>query len=195
MNNKPTLVVATNNAHKLEELKALLASFFTVKGMAEVGFVDDIAEDADTFAGNALIKARTISTALNCRCLADDSGLEVEALHGEPGVYSARYAGEPKDDQKNLEKVVENLAGNSNRNARFVTVVAYINNGLEYVFEGTVDGTLLEAGRGSHGFGYDPIFVPNGYNRTFAEMLSEEKNALSHRARAVEKFVAFIAAE
>ncbi len=192
---KPLLVVATNNAHKLEELKVMLADHFTVKGMAEVGFDKDIPEDADTFAGNALIKASTIARELNCTCIADDSGLEVDALNGAPGVYSARYAGEPKSDERNLQKVLTDIDGNNNRNARFVTALAYIHKGLEYVFEGEVKGTLLTEKRGSNGFGYDPIFVPNGFKESFAEISADKKNALSHRARAIEKFVAFISAE
>lgn len=192
---KRQLVVATNNKHKLEELKAMLADHFEVKGMAEMGFDQDIPEDADTFAGNSLIKARTIANALNCECIADDSGLEVEALGGKPGVYSARYAGEPKSDERNLQKVLDEIEASDNRNARFVTTIAYIKNNLEYVFEGEVKGTLIKEKRGSNGFGYDPIFVPNGHQETFAEISAEAKNALSHRADAIRKFVEFLDSE
>ncbi len=195
MNKLSLLVVATNNAHKLEELKAMLAEHFEVKGMAEVGFTDDIPEDAETFAGNALIKARTISSKMNCSCIADDSGLQVDALNGEPGVYSARYAGEPKSDKRNLDKVLEGIKDADNRRARFVTSLAYIHNSLEYVFQGEVKGHLITVERGTNGFGYDPIFVPEGFTETFAEMSSDKKNALSHRARAIDKFLEFIKAE
>lgn len=193
--NKTTLIVATNNAHKLEEIKQMLSDHFEVKGMAEAGFNEDIPEDADTFAGNALVKARTIASKTGSFCIADDSGLEVMALDRRPGVYSARYAGEPKDDLRNMNKVLEELSGNSNRSARFVTALAYVKEGLEYVFEDEVKGNLLEQGRGSNGFGYDPIFIPEGFESTFAEMTSSQKNALSHRARAIEKFLEFIEAE
>lgn len=189
------LVLATNNKHKLDELKALLSDHFSVVGMAEVGFDTEIPEDADSFRGNALIKARAIASKLKCACLADDSGLEVLALNAAPGVYSARYAGEPKDDEKNLQKILFEMQGKQVRNARFVTALAFINNGLEYLFEGEVKGEIIFQKRGAHGFGYDPIFVPDGHTETFAEMSPIKKNALSHRARAVEKFMEFVNAE
>lgn len=192
---KKILVVATNNNHKLGELKTMLADFFEVKGMAEMGFHDDIVEDADTFSGNALIKARTIARKLSCSCIADDSGLEVDALNGEPGIYSARYAGEPKSDTRNLEKVLEKLGDEPNRKAKFTAVIAYVHNGLEYVFEGNVEGSILAETKGEKGFGYDPIFIPKGFDKTFAQMTADEKNALSHRARAVEKFLEFVKAD
>ncbi len=192
--NKQTLVVATNNSHKLEEIKAMLAEFFEVKGMAEVGFADDIVEDADSFAGNALIKARTIASKMNCDCIADDSGLVVSALGGEPGIYSARYAGEPKSDTRNLELVLEKLGDAADRSAYFITALAYVHGGLEYVFEGRVYGSIIPESKGGKGFGYDPVFIPEGFDRTFAEMSPDEKNALSHRSRAIEKFLEFIKA-
>ncbi|MES2627906.1 MAG: RdgB/HAM1 family non-canonical purine NTP pyrophosphatase [Bacteroidota bacterium] len=197
MNNPPLplLVVATNNTHKLDELRDMLAAHFEVKGMTEVGFTDDIPEDADTFAGNALIKARTIAGKLDCACLADDSGLSCDALNGAPGVYSARYAGEPKDDRANLLKLLNDLEHSADKTARFVTSLAFIRNGLEYVFDGEVQGQIIADPRGTHGFGYDPVFVPDGHAETFAEMTSGQKNALSHRARAIEKFLVFIEAE
>jgi len=192
--NKTLLVVATNNAHKLQEIRAMLGAHFQIKGMAEMGFSEDIIEDADTFAGNALIKARTIAAKLNCDCIADDSGLVVEALNGEPGVFSARYAGEPKSDLRNLQLVLEKLGSETNRKAYFITALAYVHQGLDYVFDGRVSGTILKETKGVKGFGYDPIFIPDGFDRSFAEMSPEEKNVLSHRARAIEKFLEFVKA-
>ena len=193
--NKRTLVVATNNTHKLEEINAMLSDHFEIKGMSEMGFTEEIVEDADSFAGNALIKARTIAAKLKCDCIADDSGLVVAALGGEPGIYSARYAGEPKDDVKNLEKVLTNLKDQKDRSAYFITALAYVHQGLEYVFEGRVCGEIISETKGLKGFGYDPIFVPDGFDKSFAEMLPDQKNALSHRARAIEKFIEFINAD
>ncbi len=191
---KKTLILASNNKHKVEELKQLLAEYFEVKSMAEIGFHDEIIEDADTFAGNALLKAKALYEKFNCDCIADDSGLQVAALNNEPGVYSARYAGEPKDDNKNTDKLLVNLTGVANREARFVTSIAYITNGLPYLFEGEVKGSISILPKGSNGFGYDPVFVPIGYETTFAEMTSEQKNSLSHRFNAIQKFLAFLQA-
>lgn len=182
---KQTLVVASNNAHKIEEIKAILSNRFELLSMEEIGFKEDIIEDGSTFIENAFIKARTINTKYNCNCFADDSGLVIEALDNEPGVYSARYAGEPVDHQKNIEKVLEKMQGINNRNAKFVTVIALILDGEEYYFEGEVVGSITTERSGEKGFGYDPIFMPNGYNVTFAEMNEKQKNAISHRARAL----------
>jgi len=184
---KKRLVVASNNKHKIEEIKYILADRFDLVSMEEIGFTEDIIEDADTFIDNAFIKARTIHQKFNCNCFADDSGLMIEALNNEPGVYSARYAGEPVDHQKNIDKVLQKMQNIENRNAKFVTVIALILDGEEYHFEGEVLGTIRRERSGTKGFGYDPIFEPIGYNITFAEMTEEQKNAISHRARALAK--------
>ncbi len=184
---KKRLVVASNNKHKIEEIKFILADRFDLVSMEEIGFTDDIIEDADTFIDNAFIKARTIHQKFNCNCFADDSGLMIEALNNEPGVYSARYAGEPVDHQKNIDKVLQRMQNIENRSAKFVTVIALILDGKEYHFEGEVLGTIRRERSGNKGFGYDPIFEPIGYNITFAEMSEEQKNAISHRARALAK--------
>lgn len=184
---KKRLVVASNNKHKIEEIKFILADRFDLVSMEEIGFTDDIIEDADTFIDNAFIKARTIHQKFNCNCFADDSGLMIEALNNEPGVYSARYAGEPVDHQKNIDKVLQKMQNIENRSAKFVTVIALILDGKEYHFEGEVLGTIRRERSGNKGFGYDPIFEPIGYNITFAEMSEEQKNAISHRARALAK--------
>jgi len=182
---KKKLVVASNNKHKIEEIKYILADRFELVSMEEIGFTDDIVEDGTTFIENAFIKARTIHNKYNCNCFADDSGLVIEALNNEPGVYSARYAGEPVNHDNNIEKVLRNMQNVTNRKAKFVTVIALILDGEEYYFEGEVHGTIRTERSGSKGFGYDPIFEPNGYHVTFAEMSEQEKNAISHRARAL----------
>ncbi len=184
---KQKLVIASNNQHKIEEIKAIIGNRFELHSMNDIGFYDDIVEDADTFIGNALIKARTIYNKYKINCLADDSGLVVESLNNEPGVYSARYAGEPTNHENNIQKVLAKLNSIKNRNAKFISVIAVIIDGEEFIFEGEVEGTIREEKKGSKGFGYDPIFEPKGYNITFAEMLEDEKNAISHRARALTK--------
>lgn len=184
---KHRIVVASNNKHKIEEIKSILANRYDLLSMEEIGFYDEIIEDADTFVGNALIKARTIHQKFNCNCLADDSGLLIEALNNEPGVYSARYAGEPVNHDFNIEKVLLKMKGIENRKAKFVTVLVLILNNEEFIFEGEVHGTIRIERSGIKGFGYDPIFEPLGYNITFAEMEEAEKNAISHRAKALAK--------
>lgn len=182
---KHKLVIASNNKHKLEEINSILANKYDLLSMAEIGFHEEIIEDADTFIGNAFIKARTIHSKYHCNCFADDSGLMIEALNNEPGVYSARYAGEPTNHENNIDKVLKKMQGIKNRKAKFVTVIALILNDKEYHFEGEVRGTIRTERSGTKGFGYDPIFEPEGYNITFAEMAEEEKNAISHRAKAL----------
>ena len=182
---KHRIVVASNNKHKIEEIKSILANRYDLMSMEEIGFMEDIVEDADTFVGNALIKARTIHQKFNCNCLADDSGLVIEALNNEPGVYSARYAGEPVNHDNNIEKVLLKMKGVENRKAKFVTVIALILNNEEFIFEGEVQGNIRLERSGNKGFGYDPIFEPLGYTITFAEMEEAEKNNISHRARAL----------
>ena len=160
--------------------------------LADINYTDDIAETADTLEENAMIKARTIFNLTGIATFADDTGLEIECLGGEPGVRSARYAGEAKNMHDNIEKVLRLMAGESNRKARFRTVIALIIDGREYSFEGIIGGTIISEKRGSSGFGYDPIFIPEGKSITFAEMTSEEKNLISHRSAALTKLAGFI---
>ncbi len=188
----PILYLATQNKHKVEELTALLQDHFTVRDLSSLALTEEIPETGTTLTENSLQKARYIAEKFQVSCLADDSGLEVEALHGAPGVYSARYAGEPKDDQANLQLLLQNLRGNSNRRARFVTVLTYFAAGTYHSFEGEVQGSIVELPRGTLGFGYDPIFQPEMETRTFAEMTLAEKNKIAHRARALEKFKNFL---
>lgn len=188
----PILYLATQNKHKVEELSALLQDHFTVRDLSTLALTEEIPETGDTLTENSLQKARYIAEKFQVTCLADDSGLEVEALDGAPGVYSARYAGEPKNDQANLQLLLQNLRGNANRRARFVTVLTYFAAGSYHSFEGEIQGTIVESPRGTQGFGYDPIFQPEKETRTFAEMTLAEKNVIAHRARALEKFKNFL---
>jgi len=188
----PTFIIASNNTHKVSEIQLLIGSDFTLKTLADIGFTEDIEETGDTLVENALIKARHIYDIYKQNCFADDSGLEIEALDGAPGVYSARYAGEPVNHQKNNEKVLAALLGKTNRNACFRTVIALIFEGQEFIFEGKIDGKITEQLSGSNGFGYDPIFKPNGYDQCFAEMSLSEKSQISHRGIAVAKLADFI---
>ena len=178
------LVFATNNRHKLEEVRAILGNKIEVLSLNDIDCHDDIPETADTLEGNALIKARYIHEKFGVDCFADDTGLEVEALNGEPGVYSARYAGEDCNPEANMYKLLQNLTGENNRNAQFRTVIALIIEGEEFLFDGIVRGRISEERMGSAGFGYDPIFIPDGYEESFAQMAAEQKNAISHRSRA-----------
>ena len=186
------LVFATNNAHKLSEVRAILEPQYQIISLEELDCYDDIPETADTLEGNALIKAKYIHDKFGLDCFADDTGLEIDALGGEPGVYSARYAGEANDATENMNKVLENLGDDSNRNARFRTVITLILDKKTHYFEGKVDGRILSHPRGNSGFGYDPIFVPENYLVSFAQLSPEEKNQISHRARAVRELVKFL---
>ncbi len=186
------LIFATNNQHKLKEVNSMLYGIVEVVGLEAIGCFDDIPETADTLEGNALQKAEYIQSRFHHDCFADDTGLEVEALDGRPGVYSARYAGEPSDSNKNIDKLLNQLEGKSNRKARFRTVISLIINNKKYSFEGIVYGTITHHRHGEEGFGYDPIFIPDGYNTTFSQMSETEKNSISHRGRAVSKLVDFI---
>ena len=186
------IIFATNNAHKLGEVQALLEGKFALKTLRECGITEDIPETAETLEGNALLKARYVHERTGADCFADDTGLEVEALGGAPGVRSARYAGDEHDFDANNALLLKNLEGESNRKARFRTVIALILGGKEHLFEGIVEGRIAESEAGCGGFGYDPLFIPDGYDCTFAEMSAEEKNAISHRGRAVQKLVAFL---
>lgn len=191
-NNKMELIIATNNAHKVEEIKKLIHSKFDVKSLREVGITEDIPEEQDTLEGNALQKARYIYEQYNVNCFADDTGLEVEALKNAPGVHSARYAGVNCTSEDNVNKLLAEMVGERNRNARFRTVIALIIEGEEHLFEGIVEGQILNAKYGSGGFGYDPIFQPTGYYDSFATMSQEKKNTISHRGIATEKLVDFL---
>lgn len=178
------LVFATNNRHKLDEVRAIVGDKVEILSLNDIGCHDDIPETADTLQGNALIKARYIYEKFGVDCFADDTGLEVEALDGAPGVFSARYAGEECDSEANMQKLLQNLTGKSNRNAQFRTVIALIIKGEEKLFNGIVKGTITEEKRGDSGFGYDPVFVPEGFSESFAQMSGDMKNSISHRYRA-----------
>ncbi len=186
------LIFATNNAHKLGEVQALLGDAFELVTLRECGIKEDIPETADTLEGNALQKARYVYEKTGMDCFADDTGLEVDALGGAPGVHSARYATDGHDFAANNRLLLKNLEGITDRTARFRTVIALILDGVEYSFEGRVEGTIATAESGSEGFGYDPLFVPSGEIITFAQMSAEAKNAISHRGRAVAKLVNFL---
>ena len=181
------LVFATNNKHKLEEVKAILGKRIEILSLNDIDCHDDIPETADTLEGNALIKARYIHEKFGVDCFADDTGLEVESLGGEPGVYSARYAGEECNPEANMYKLLQKLTGKNNRNAQFRTVIALIIKGEEKLFNGIVKGSISNEKMGDAGFGYDPIFIPEGFSESFAQMTSDIKNSISHRYRATEE--------
>lgn len=185
------LVFATNNAHKLEEVQAVVGDKFTIKSLADIDCQDDIPETGDTFSDNAMQKTDYLVNKYGLYCFGDDSGLEIDALNGEPGVYSARYSGS-RDMEKNIDLVLERLGDNPNRTARFRTVISLYFNEQQHFFDGFIEGQIIKERRGAKGFGYDPIFIPNGYDKTFAEMSAEEKNAISHRAIAVNKLADFL---
>ncbi len=185
-------VFATNNAHKLEEVKDMLGDKIELLSLKDIDCHEEIPETADTLAGNALLKARYVYNKYHLNCFADDTGLEVEALNGAPGVYSARYAGEAHNSEANMKKLLHELENTENRKAKFHTVFALIIDGKEHLFEGTVKGEITKIHKGTFGFGYDPIFKPEGYQQTFAEMGHEEKNKISHRAKATEKLCKFL---
>jgi XTP/dITP diphosphohydrolase len=181
------LVFATNNKHKLQEVRDIVGDRVEVLSLADINCYDDIPETADTLQGNALIKARHIYAKYGLDCFADDTGLEVEALGGAPGVYSARYAGDECNSEANMQKLLQNLTGETNRNAQFRTVIALIIRGEEKLFNGIVKGTIATEKKGDSGFGYDPIFIPEGHSESFAQMSSEMKNSMSHRFRATQQ--------
>ncbi len=186
------LIFASNNLHKVREINSILGNSFTLLSLSDVNILTDIPENEPHIEGNALSKARFVFNATGLDVFADDTGLEIEALNGLPGVHSARFAGSDKDPAANIEKVLRLLGGNGNRNARFRTVIALILEKKEYLFEGIVTGKIINEKRGTEGFGYDPIFVPEGKTKTFAEMELDEKNVASHRARAFEKLREFL---
>lgn len=188
------LVFATNNQHKLDEVRKISAQHnIEIVSLAEIDCHDDIPETADTLDGNALQKAQYIREKFGLDCFADDTGLEVEALNNAPGVYSARYAGPGHDSEANMKKLLNEMEGKENRKARFRTVIALLLGGETHLFEGIVEGSITTEKRGGNGFGYDPVFVPEGYDKTFAELGNDVKNKISHRARAVEQLEAFLA--
>ncbi|MDR1182263.1 MAG: non-canonical purine NTP diphosphatase [Bacteroidales bacterium] len=189
------LVFASNNKHKLEEAKALMGTGCTILSLSDIGCHDEIPEDKPDLVGNALQKAHYIYQKYHRDCFSDDTGMEIEALNGRPGVYSARYAGAQCSFEDNMNKVLEEMQPFTNRKACFRTVIALIMEGKEYLFEGRVDGIILREEQGKQGFGYDPIFQPSGYNISFAEMDLNEKNAISHRGRALEKLCRFLKAQ
>ncbi len=182
------LIFATNNKHKLEEVRHRLPNY-KILGTQDIGCFEDIAETGSTFEENAEIKAQYILTHYGYSCFADDSGLVVEALNGEPGVYSARYSGEHNNVEANINKLLTKLRGISNRKAKFVTVICLLMDGKKYFFRGEIHGTITTKKKGVEGFGYDPVFLPDGYTKTFAELSMDEKNKVSHRALAIQKMV------
>lgn len=188
------LVFATNNPHKLEEIHAILGSKLEILSLADIGCDADIPETAETLEGNALIKAHYVYDNYKLDCFADDTGLEVDALHGLPGVHTARYAYPDRHDpEANMIKLLEALRENNDRNARFRTVIALIEKGKEHLFEGVVEGVIAREKSGTQGFGYDPVFIPEGNSKTFAELGEDIKNTISHRARAVQKLAEYLA--
>ena len=189
---KRKLVFATNNAHKLDEISAILGEKVELLSLKDIHCDIDIPETSDTLEGNAMLKAEYIYEHYGLDCFADDTGLEVEALNGAPGVYSARYAGDAHNSEANMKKLLQDLEGVENRKAQFRTVFALIIDGKEHLFEGIVKGEIVKARKGTSGFGYDPIFVPEGYTQTFAEMGNTEKNKISHRAKATQKLCKFL---
>ena len=186
------LVFATNNKHKLEEVRSMLSDRFTIVGLEDIGCREDIEETESTLEGNSKIKSDFVSKNYGLDCFADDTGLEVEALDGAPGVYSARYAGEHATFEDNVNKLLAELRGESNRKARFRTVISLKLEGKQYFFEGICKGEITGKPSGQKGFGYDPVFRPEGYQLTFAEMDMEQKSRISHRGRAVQKLVRFL---
>ncbi len=189
--NKLKLVFATNNKNKLKEVKAMLTNFEVVS-LADIGCFDDIPETADTLEGNAILKADYITKKWGYNCFADDTGLEIEALNNAPGVYSARYSGENSNSEKNIKKVLRELYSKNNRNAQFRTAIALNIQGNQYIFEGICKGEILTSKQGENGFGYDPIFKPEGFLNSFAEMDMKQKGSISHRGKAIRKLVTFL---
>jgi XTP/dITP diphosphohydrolase len=186
------LVFASNNKNKIKEIQQLVPEHIKVLSLEDIGCNVDIPETADTIEGNAILKANYVTEHYGYPCFADDSGLEVHALNGEPGVYSARYAGSHRNDDDNINMVLDKLINEANRGANFKTVIALHINGEEHLFTGIINGTIITEKRGTNGFGYDPVFVADGYTKTFAELTLEEKSAISHRGKAVKQLVSFL---
>ncbi|MCL5245401.1 non-canonical purine NTP diphosphatase [Cellulophaga sp. 20_2_10] len=186
------IVFATHNNNKLKEVKALLPNTITLVSLTDINCIEEIPETADTIEGNAIQKANYITENYNLPCFSDDTGLLVDALNGEPGIYAARYAGEQKNAEDNMAKLLDKLGNNTNRAAHFKTTIALNLNGEQIVFNGIVEGTITKDKQGKEGFGYDPIFKPNGYHQTFAELPLETKNQISHRAKATKQLIAYL---
>ena len=186
------LVFASNNKNKIKEIQLLVPSTIQILSLDDIGCTEDIAETADTIEGNAMLKANYVTEKYGYDCFADDSGLEVQALNGEPGVFSARYAGEPKNDEKNIDKLLGNLVKIENKKANFKTVICLNSKGKQHLFTGIINGKIIEERIGNNGFGYDPIFVADGYQKTFAELTLEEKSNISHRGIAVKELITFL---
>ncbi len=186
------IIFASNNKNKVQEIQNQLPEFIQIITLEEIGCTEEIAETADTMEGNALLKANYVTEKYGLPCFADDTGLEIEALNGAPGVYSARYAGEDKNAEKNMDLVLEKMQNEPNRKAQFKTVIALNINDQQYLFTGIITGEIRKEKTGANGFGYDPIFEPENIGKTFAEMTLEEKNKLSHRGRAVEQLIEFL---
>tara|TARA_R110002073_G_scaffold8207_1_gene45702 strand:+ start:140731 stop:141312 length:582 start_codon:yes stop_codon:yes gene_type:complete len=186
------LVFATNNLHKLKEVQEMLSDDIELLSLKDIGCLEEIEETAITLEGNAKLKADYVTNNYNYNCFADDTGLEVDSLNGEPGVYSARYGGEPRSSEKNISKLLSNLERKSNRKGQFRTIISLNLNDKNYHFEGVCKGKILDTETGNSGFGYDPVFQPEGFSQSFAEMSSEEKNNISHRGIAVQKLVQFL---
>ena len=186
------LVFATNNANKLKEVQQMLSNTIEILSLNDINCFDEVAETETTIEGNAKLKADYITKNFGYNCFADDTGLEVASLDGKPGVYSARFAGEPRSSERNMDKLLSELKGENNRKAQFRTAICLNLNDKQFVFEGICKGTILKEKKGEKGFGYDPIFSPDGFSQSFAEMSAEEKNNISHRGLAVQKLVAFL---
>jgi len=186
------LVFASNNKNKIKEIQLLVSDTIQILSLEEIGCTEDIPETADTIEGNAILKANYVTEKFGFNCFADDSGLEVDALNGEPGVFSARYAGEPKNDENNIDKLLANLKEIENKKANFKTVICLNINGEQQLFTGIINGQIIEERVGTNGFGYDPIFVADGYQKTFAELTLEEKSNISHRGIAVKQLITFL---
>ncbi len=186
------LVFASNNNNKIKEIQQLLPATIQIVSLLDIGCIEDIPETANTIEGNAILKANYVTEKFGLNCFADDSGLEVDALNGAPGVFSARYAGEPKNDDNNTNKLLANLKGETNKKANFKTVICLNLNGKQHLFTGIINGKIIEEKFGTNGFGYDPIFIADGYSKTFAELTMEEKSSISHRGLAVKQLVGFL---
>ena len=186
------LIFATSNQNKVLEIQKILPKKFNIKSLKDLNYFEDVPENENTIEGNAVFKAKYIYKKFNINVFADDTGLEVEALNGEPGVHSARYAGKSRNSEKNIKKLLKNLKNIKNRNARFKTVIALIIDNKLHIFSGIVEGYILDSPKGNNGFGYDPIFCPNGFDKSFAELTLKEKNLISHRSLAMNKLIDFI---
>ena len=186
------LIFATSNQNKVLEIQKILPKKFNIKSLKDLNYFEDVPENETTIEGNAIFKAKYINEKFNINVFADDTGLEVEALNGEPGVHSARYAGTTRNSEKNIKKLLKNLKNIKNRNARFKTVIALIIDNKLHIFSGIVEGYIFDSPKGNNGFGYDPIFCPNGFDKSFAELTLKEKNLISHRSLAMKKLIDFI---